>query len=74
MSGLYLALAGSVGLNNRQCEKRCRQLEVSCQFSPFDVVDDGGMRLGKQRWYDEADALARARRGEAHHMLRPVMA
>ena len=40
----------------------------------LDVVDDGRARPGQQRRDDEADALARAGRREAQHMLRPVVA
>ena len=39
----------------------------------FDVVDDGRMRPGQKRRNDKTDAFARARRREAHDMLRPVM-
>ena len=40
----------------------------------LDVVDDGRMWPRQQRRDDEADALARARRREAHDMFRAVMA
>ena len=73
-SGLYLALAGSVGLNSRQCEKCARHPAVSCQFSPlmsWMTAECGQVsKVGMTR----PDALARPGRREAHDMLRSVMA
>jgi hypothetical protein len=40
----------------------------------FGVMDDRRSRLGQQRWRDEADLLAGARRREAQHVLRPAVA
>ena len=50
--------------------KACCELPVLA----LDVVDDGRARPGQQRGYNKADALTRAGRREAQHMLRTLMA
>ena len=63
-----------VGSNSSTRPCCARKPAVSCPVLALDVVDDGRARPGQQRRHDQADALAGARRREAQHMLRSVMA